>query len=39
MTLELLVGLSPKVDKVAQGFVHAGGPVFSRIGYLLFSDV
>jgi gluconolactonase len=39
MTLELLVGPNPKVDKVAQGFAYTGGPVFSRIGYLLFSDV
>ena len=39
MTLELLVGPTPRVDKVAQGFAYTGGPVFSRIGYLLFSDV
>ena len=39
MTLELLVGPTPKVDKVAQGFAYTEGPVFSRIGFLLFSDV
>ena len=39
MTLELLVGPSPKIDKIAQGFAYTEGPVFSRIGFLLFSDV
>ena len=39
MTLELLVGPTPKVDKVAEGSAYTGGPVFSRIGYLLFSDI
>ena len=39
MTLELLVGPTPKIDKVAEGFAYTEGPVFSRIGYLLFSDV
>ena len=39
MTLELLVGPTPKIDKIAQGFAYTEGPVFSRIGYLLFSDV
>ena len=29
----------PKIDKVATGFAYTGGPVFSRRGYLLFSDV
>ena len=38
MSLELLVGPAPKVDKVAQGFAYTDGPVFSRIGFLLFSD-
>ena len=39
MGLELLVGTNPKVDKVAEGFTFTEGPVFSRTGYLLFSDV
>jgi gluconolactonase len=39
MTLELLVGPTPKIDKIAQGFAYTEGPVFSRIGFLLFSDV
>jgi gluconolactonase len=39
MALDLLVGSPPKVDKVAEGFTFTEGPVFSRIGYLLFSDV
>ena len=39
MALDLVVGSPPKIDKVATGFVYTGGPVFSRRGYLLFSDV
>lgn len=39
MALDLLVGSPPKVDKVAGDFTYTEGPVFSRIGYLLFSDV
>ena len=39
MALELLVGPPPKIDKIATGFCYTEGPVFSRIGYLLFSDV
>src|SRR2546425_11043646 len=39
MALDVVVGSPPKVDKVAEGFTYAEGPVFSRIGFLLFSDV
>ena len=39
MALDLVVGSPPKIDKVATGFAYTGGPVFSRRGYLLFSDV
>jgi len=39
MALDLVVGSPPKIDKVATGFGHTGGPVFSRRGYLLFTDV
>jgi gluconolactonase len=35
----LVVGSPPKIEKVATGFAYTGGPVFSRRGYLLFSDV
>ena len=39
MALDRVVGSPPKVDKVAEGFVFTEGPVFSRIGFLLFSDL
>ncbi|HWC00704.1 MAG TPA: SMP-30/gluconolactonase/LRE family protein [Bryobacteraceae bacterium] len=34
-----MVDLNVKVEKVADGFAFTEGPVFSRIGYLLFSDI
>lgn len=37
--LEDLAGSSPEVMKVAGPFTFTEGPVFSRIGFLLFSDV
>ena len=39
ITLQTLIGSSPKVERVVGGFVYTEGPVFSRSGYLLFSDV
>src|SRR3989454_7076000 len=39
MALDRLVGPIPKIEKVAEGFQFTEGPVFSRIGFLLFSDV
>lgn len=39
MRLEDLVGASPKVEKVLDGFTFTEGPVFSRTGFLLFSDI
>lgn len=39
MALENLVGASPKIEKIATGFEFTEGPVFSRLGYLLFSDI
>jgi gluconolactonase len=39
MALDLVVGSPPKIDKIATGFGYTGGPVFSRRGYLLFSDI
>ena len=39
MALDRLVGPTPKIEKVAEGFQFTEGPVFSRIGFLLFSDV
>jgi gluconolactonase len=39
MAIETLVGASPKIDKIATGFSFTEGPVFSRIGYLLFTDI
>lgn len=39
MTLENLVGATPKIEKIAGGFQFTEGPVFSRIGYLLFTDI
>ena len=37
--LEKLVGPSPDVQKVAGGFTFTEGPAYSRLGYLLFSDI
>lgn len=34
-----LVGAEPKIEKIAGGFTFTEGPVFSRRGYLLFSDM
>jgi len=39
MALDQLVGSAPKIEKVADGFTFTEGPVFSRIGFLLFSDL
>ena len=39
MAVEKLVGATPKIEKIATGFSFTEGPVFSRIGYLLFSDI
>jgi gluconolactonase len=39
MAIDNLVGSSPKIDKIATGFSFTEGPVFSRLGYLLFSDI
>ncbi len=39
MALDHLVGPTPKIEKVAEGFTFTEGPVFSRIGFLLFSDI
>ena len=39
MTLDTLVGATPKIEKIASGFEFTEGPVFSRIGYLLFTDI
>src|SRR5215472_8568151 len=36
--LEKLTGPKPVVQKIAGGFGSVAGAVFSRIGYLLFSD-
>jgi gluconolactonase len=33
-----LTGANPAPEKIATGFGSAAGPVFSRLGYLLFSD-
>ncbi len=38
MTLGALIGSSPRTEKVANGFTAAAGPVFSRLGFLLFTD-
>ncbi len=38
-TLQSLLGGEPKVEKVIEGLAGADGPVYSRRGYLLFSDV
>ncbi len=39
MSLADLVGADPKIEKIATGFEFTEGPVFSRLGYLLFSDI
>ena len=39
MALDRVVGSPPKVEMIAGGFGFTEGPVFSRIGFLLFSDV
>jgi gluconolactonase len=39
MALDHLVGATPEVEKIASGFEFTEGPVFSRIGYLLFTDI
>ena len=39
MAVEKLVGATPKIEKIATGFSFTEGPVFSRIGYLLFTDI
>ena len=36
---EKLVSPSAPIEKIASGFQFTEGPVFSRIGYLLFSDI
>ena len=38
MSLDLVMGSPPKIDRVVTRFTSTGGPVFSRRGYLLFSD-
>ena len=37
-TFEKLTGANPAPEKIATGFRFTEGPVFSRLGYLLFSD-
>lgn len=39
MALEDLLDPSAKVEKIAAGFQFTEGPVFSRRGYLLFTDI
>src|SRR3954452_1076006 len=39
MSLESLVGNNTKAEKIAGDFSFTEGPVFSRRGYLLFSDI
>jgi gluconolactonase len=34
-----LVGEQPKIEKISEGFKFTEGPVHSRRGYLLFSDI
>lgn len=36
---EKLTGKQPAIEKIASGFRFTEGPVFSRRGYLLFSDI
>lgn len=38
LDLKGVVGESPKVTRLATGFLAASGPVYSRRGYLLFCD-
>ena len=37
--LQKLLEGTPSVEKVVSGFAFTEGPVYSRIGYLLFSDI
>jgi len=37
-TFEKLTGVNSAPEKIASGFQSTDGPVFSRLGYLLFSD-
>ena len=37
--LEELVGSNPKIQKIVEGMAATEGPVFSRAGLLLFSDI
>jgi gluconolactonase len=37
-TFERLTGVNPAPEKIATGYRSTDGPVFSRLGYLLFSD-
>jgi gluconolactonase len=37
--LSRLIDPNAKVEKIAAGFAFTEGPVFSRLGYLLFSDL
>jgi gluconolactonase len=37
-TFERLTGANPATERIATGFRFTEGPVFSRLGYLLFSD-
>jgi sugar lactone lactonase YvrE len=37
--LRKIVGETPVLEKVAGGFTFTEGPVYSRIGFLLFSDI
>src|SRR5262245_33649501 len=39
MALDRVVGSPPKIERIAEGFTFTEGPVFSRIGYLLVTDV
>jgi gluconolactonase len=39
VALDRVVGSPPKVEKIAEGFTFTEGPAFSRIGFLLFTDV
>src|ERR1044072_163549 len=39
MALDRVVGSPPKIEKIAEGFTFTEGPVFSRVGFLLFTDV
>ena len=39
MALDRVVGSPPKLEMIAGGFTFTEGPVFSRIGFLLYTDV